>query len=490
MESKREIRLQKLTRFREAGFRVFQEDFRPTHTTAACRRLEEKLSGETVRLAGRLRAIRRHGKATFADLWDADGRLQLLAREDRLGEKYALFRLLDLGDIIGVEGTLFRTRTGELTLEIQDFRLLTKSLREPPEKFHGLRDPEARFRHRYLDLFYNPEARHTILARDFLLHFLRSYFRAQGFLEVETPLLQPIPGGAEARPFRTHHHALDLPLYLRIAPELYLKRLMVAQFDRIFELGRVFRNEGISRRHNPEFTMLEAYWAYASYREVMDLVENLLKSLFAAYERRFPERAPLRVDGAPLAWRKPFPRRPFWELMRQHAGVGPEDFGSEEQARRTAERLGISTEEYPDTPAIVDEVFKEFVEPHLKGPLFVVDHPRFLSPLARAHPEQPDLVERFELFIGGMEIVNAFSELTDPLEQRARFEEQIARRGEGQLDEDFLEALEFGMPPTGGLGIGVDRLLMVLCGQNSIREVLAFPLLRPRAPSKMLEGGE
>lgn len=437
-----EERRTKLDRLRAAGHPPYTRSARgavgPGEAAAACG------SGSAVYVAARITALRSHGKTCFLDLRDETGRIQVYLREDRLGpDRYALVRLLDVGDIIAVRGTVDRTRTGEITVFAEDFEVLAKALRPLPEKWHGLRDVEARSRRRYLDLIANPDVLELFRKRSLLVREIRSFLDARGFLEVETPMMHPIPGGAAARPFITHHNALNLDLYLRVAPELYLKRLLVGGFRRIYELNRNFRNEGISGRHNPEFTMLECYQAYADLEDVMamtqEMIASVARAVFGTDEFRWGEH---EFRLAP-----PWPRRAYHDLLREYRASD----------------------------------FEKEVVPRLSGPVFVVDFPVEISPLARRRADRPDLAERFELFVAGMEIANAFSELNDPDDQRARFEEQVRRRAEGAVavDEDFLCALEHGMPPAGGLGVGIDRLLLVLSGRSSIREVILFPLLRP-----------
>jgi lysyl-tRNA synthetase class 2 len=509
-EDKRAIRIQKVENLRSQGINPYPEKFPGEHPIAHIHQKAEEIGEGEVRVAGRVRGLRRHGKAGFADIVDHTGKIQAYIQLDTVGaDAFSRFQDWDLGDLVGIRGTLFRTRTGELTIRTTEFVLLAKSLLEHPEKFHGLQDVELRERQRYLDFLVNPEARFPVYLRAGLYRVLRDFFDRHGFIEVETPILHPVPGGAAAQPFITHHNALNMDLYLRIAPELYLKRLLVGGFTKVYELGRVFRNEGISRKHNPEFTILEAYWAYADYLQVADLIEDLFVELAAwaqnerlEWHKRFPlsadkagastERSTTTVapDGTPaltyggeeLRFQRPFGRMTYWEAMEKYAGVERKQCETLEGARRVAQHIGIDPSPYPTLAKLVDEIFKERVEPRLIQPTFIMDYPLELSPLAKKKAEDPALVSRFELYVAGMEMVNAFSELNDPIDQRERMEAQVAQREEGAvaLDEDFLTALEYGMPPAGGLGIGIDRLIMVLAGIPSIREVLAFPLLRPR----------
>ncbi|HET7025755.1 MAG TPA: lysine--tRNA ligase [Gemmatimonadales bacterium] len=447
--------------------------------------------GPDVAVAGRLVALRSQGKTTFGHLEDVSGRIQVYARQDQLGPGYELLKLLDLGDHIGVRGRLFRTRAGEVTVRATALELLAKSLRPLPMgkrkegedggTFGGLHDPEVRYRQRYADLAVHPEVREIFRVRARAVSYLRRALDERGFLEVETPVLQPLYGGASARPFTTHHNALGMPLYLRIADELYLKRLIVGGLERVYEIGHDFRNEGMDRSHNPEFTMLECYQAYADYREMMTLTEELVSGVV----RECTGGLTLERDGVTLDFTPPWPRVTFLEGVSRAAGVDLRT-ATEPELRAAVVRGGTA----PDAAAVLsggrllDEVFKVFLEPTLIQPTFVIDYPKPLSPLAKVHRDAPDLTERFELFIQGREIANAFSELNDPDDQRARFEDQARQRSAGddeaqQFDADYIRALEYGMPPTGGLGLGVDRLLMVLTGQPSIRDVILFPAMRP-----------
>jgi len=476
-------RRNKLDGLVELGIEVYPPRFRVQESVSGLR----KRFGETpaeeleqqehrVRLAGRLRAIRGHGKAAFADLSDGASKIQLHLKKDRLGdEAWKVFKLLDLGDFVGVEGPLFRTRTGELTVAVERLTVLAKALRPMPEKFHGLTDREARARQRYLDLLANPDSREEFATRSAIISGIRRFLEAHGFMEVETPMMQPIPGGATARPFTTHHNALDLDLFLRIAPELYLKRLIVGGFERVFELNRNFRNEGISTRHNPEFTMLELYWAYADYELLMELTEEMITEIALG-----------TVGSLEISWGeqtihldRPWRRMSLREAILEHSDLGPEDLADRSSMAAAAKRLGVERIEERSDGKLLAELFEVTAEQRLIDPTFITDFPRDISPLAKSRADDPDVVERFELFMGGIELANAYTELNDPLEQRRRLEEQAATTG-GTVDEDFLLALEHGMPPTGGEGIGIDRLVMLLTGRTSIRDVILFPLLRPR----------
>ena len=442
----------------------------------------------THRFAGRLVALRPHGKTTFANLADQSGKIQLYFKQDELGaEAYELLTLLDLGDVLGVEGPLFKTKTGEISVRVQRFTLLTKALRPLPlgkedasgVKHGELSDPELRYRQRYADLAVHPEVRELFRLRTRVVSGIRTFLDAKGYLEVETPVLQPLYGGAAARPFKTHHEALDATFYLRIADELYLKRCVVGGLEKVYEIGHDFRNEGLSRFHNPEFTMAEWYQAYADYADMMELTEELL----AALVRDLFGTATLERHGATLSFARPFARCDFYQLVKEHAGVDVARAGDED-LRAALKRRHVAEGDALSGAKLIDEVFKTFVEPTLIRPTFVCDYPVALSPLAKMKRGDPAKVERWELFIHGREIANAFSELNDPDEQRRRFEQQARFRAAGdqeaqQLDEDFLRALEYGMPPTGGVGLGVDRLMMILADQPNIRDVILFPMLRP-----------
>jgi lysyl-tRNA synthetase class 2 len=441
------------------------------------------LSGEQLdqeapraRVAGRVTALRRHGKTAFADLSDGDGRLQAYFKRDELGEeRFSLLEALDLGDFLGVEGVLFRTRTGELTVRAAHLEVLAKALQPWPEKWHGITDRELRARQRYLDLATNPEARRVFQVRAAVVAAIRRFLEGRGFLEVETPMMHPIPGGATARPFVTHHNTLDMQLYLRIAPELYLKRLVVGGFERVFEINRNFRNEGISTQHNPEFTMLEFYWAYATYRELMDLTEELIAEV--AREVVGSLRLP-RGNGF-VNLTPPWRRLTMREAVLGSSSLEAADLDDRLRLERAASTLGVENTQRLSSGKLLAEIFEATAERNLLDPTFITDFPADISPLAKRKPAEPHLVERFELYIAGMEVANAFSELNDPDDQRARFEEQV-RLGGGVVDEDYLLALEHGMPPTAGEGIGIDRLVMLLTDSASIRDVILFPLLRPR----------
>ena len=449
-------RRKKLERLRAAGVEPYSRGFKPTHSTAEARALlGEGDRTDPVALAGRMMVKRLHGGSAFADMQDGAGRIQLMAGRDILGANaFDLFADLDPGDVIGVKGPMFRTRRGEPTVEVHSFQLLTKALRPLPEKWHGLKDIEIRYRQRYVDLIANPEVREVFRARTNIIAALRRHLDGRGFLEVETPVLQEVPGGGHARPFLTHHNSLDRDLYLRIALELHLKRLLVGGFERVYEISRVFRNEGLSPRHNPEFTLLECYEAYADYDDVMRLVEDLMVAAATAAGR------PLTTtyQGEEVDLTPPYKRERMADLVLEHTG-----------------REAVGQE--------LNDLFEEHVEAKLRQPTFVTDYPIEMSPLARPREDDPRFVERFELIILGREYANAFTELTDPLDQRERFEAQAAKRAAGDveahpMDEDFLRAVEYGLPPCGGLGVGIDRLVMLLTDQPSVRDVILFPVMK------------
>jgi lysyl-tRNA synthetase class 2 len=440
-------------------------------------------TGETVRVAGRLLLIRRQGKLVFATMRDGSGGIQLLVSRAEVGETvFSDFEGLDLGDWVGVEGEVITTRRGELSVKVSGFSLLAKALRPLPDKWHGLSDVDTRFRRREVDLIVNEEARRVFGIRFAAVAAIRRFLDGRGFVEVETPVLHPVPGGAAARPFVTHHQALDMDLYLRIAPELYLKRLVVGGFERVYEIARVFRNEGLSTRHNPEFTMLEAYQAFADYTDMMTLTEELVADAAVAATGS----TVVEVDGERFDLTPPWPRRTLRELVAEHAGADVHPSMGVEALRKVASQLSVPVEDSWDPGKLVLEIYEKTTEAALRGPLFVLDYPRDVSPLARTHRDDPDLVERFEVIVAGRELANAFSELNDPAEQRRRFEAQAKLKALGDVeahgvDEDYVRALEYGLPPSGGLGIGIDRLAMLLAGVSSIREVLLFPHLRPLA---------
>jgi len=470
-------RRRKLESLRDAGIDPFPHEFDGVEPIAAVRAAHSGLSAgdETEvrhRVAGRLAARRGQGKMAFLDLVDRSGRIQLQARVDELGDGMERLLGLDLGDLLGVDGVAFMSRRGELTLRVLDFTLLAKSLRAPPEKHHGLTDVETRFRRRELDLIANEEARELFITRARVISAVRRFLDAEGFIEVETPVLQPLYGGALARPFTTHHNALDREFFLRIATELYLKRLIVGGLERVYELGKDFRNEGVDSTHNPEFTMLEWYEAYADYEDIASRCERLVA--FAASEAGYQG----EIDLTP-----PWRRERLVDAIRVRTGIDIMEFGDRDSLAGAMNARGLTAPEGDTWPQLVDELLSKHVEPTLIEPTFLMDYPIELSPFAKRHRTTEGLVERFEAYIGGLEVANAFTELNDPDEQRGRFEEQRALAGAGDeetqpYDEAFLEALEQGMPPTGGIGIGIDRLVMVITGKRSIREVVLFPAMR------------
>ncbi|WP_293445870.1 lysine--tRNA ligase [Persephonella sp.] len=437
---------------------------------------------EFVSVAGRLIALRDQGKAAFGHIQDADGKLQVYFRKDTLGEEEykKAMDILDVGDIIGVKGELFRTMTGELTVEVKKFRLLSKSLRALPEKWHGLKDVELRYRHRYIDLIANPKAREIFKIRSKAIKSLREFLESKGFIEVETPILQTVASGAMAKPFITHHNALDLDMYLRIAPELYLKMLVVGGFNRVYEIGRNFRNEGIDTTHNPEFTMVEFYAAYMDYYDLMNLTEELFRKILLDTVGKLK----ISWEGQELDFSKPFRRIAFFDALEEKTGKGKDFFLDEQKARDFAKKVGIPKAEKLTHLKLLDKLFEHFIEEDLIQPTFVIDFPKILSPLAKTHRNDPDLVERFELIVNKQELANAYTELNDPEDQRERFLQQLKEKAAGDeeamdIDENFLMALEYGLPPTGGEGIGIDRVVMMLTDSSSIREVILFPTLRP-----------
>jgi lysyl-tRNA synthetase class 2 len=475
-------RMEKLERWRAAGVEPYAYRYEPTHHAAGLLGRGEAVTaepGEPVRIAGRLTALRGHGKAGFAHLLDGTGRIQLYARADHLGDAYARWELLDVGDWVGVEGELFRTRTGEITVRVSRFELLAKSLRPLPEKWHGLRDPETRFRQRYADLFMNLEVREVFRRRARLVSGMRAFLDARDFLEVETPVLQPLYGGAFARPFVTTHHALGMELYLRISNELYLKRLIVGGLERVYEFARDFRNEGMDRSHNPEFTLLEFYQAFADVHDMMALTEALVGHAV----REATGGDAVEFQGRRLSFGSPWPRVSMLDAVSAAVGESVHDLDAA-RLERLARAHGVATRPGTGAGGLLDALFSERVQPGLVQPTFVLDHPAETSPLARASRANPAVVERFEVFVAGMEIANAFSEQNDPLAQARAFELQMARRAGGDeeaqvMDHDYVRALEYGMPPTGGVGIGIDRLTMLVTDARSIREVILFPTLRP-----------
>ena len=485
-----EQRRQKLAALRERG-NAYPNDFRRDTLAADLHAAYGDISAEVlttqgvrVALAGRMMTRRVMGKAAFANLRDMSGQIQLYVKRDVLGEAlYQEFKHWDLGDIVGAEGTVFRTNAGELSVQVDQLRLLTKSLRPMPEKFHGLTDQEVRYRQRYLDLMTNDETRRVFAVRSRTIDYLRRFLGERGYLEVETPMMQAIPGGATARPFITHHNALDMQLYLRIAPELYLKRLVVGGMERVFEINRNFRNEGLSPRHNPEFTMLEFYAAYADYRDLISLTEQMLRGLC----EEVLGRTTLEYQGQSLDFGAPFARMTLKEsILALNPGVALHELEDLASARALASRLDIALDTSMGLGKIQTEIFEKTVESRLMAPTFIMEYPAEVSPLARRSDRDPFVTDRFELIVAGREIANGFSELNDPEDQAERFQAQVAAKAEGDdeamhYDADYITALEYGLPPTAGEGIGIDRLVMLLTDSPTIRDVLLFPHLRPRA---------
>ena len=476
-----QIRINKMHELEEKGIDPFGHSFARTHNTAQIINDFDKLEGQEVSVAGRVMAIRGHGKASFVVISDKEGQIQIYIRLDEVGEDaYAVFKLWDIGDIVGVRGEVFRTHRGEISIKAKELTFLTKGLRPLPEKFHGLKDVELRYRQRYVDLIVNPEVRSTFIARSQIIRAIRNWLDNQGFLEVETPVLHNIAGGAAARPFITHHNTLDVDLYMRIALELHLKRLIVGGLEKVYEIGRVFRNEGIDTKHNPEFTMLELYQAYSDYEGMMELTENMISDV----ARQVLGTDTVSYQGVELCLKAPWRRITMFDAIKEYAGVDFNEITTDEDARAAAKAAGIEIDEDTDRGNIINLFFEEKVEANLIQPTFVTDYPIEISPLVKKKHDDPRLVYRFEGFIFGRELCNAYSELNDPLDQRERFDRQMELRAKGdeeanEIDEDFLRALEFGMPPTGGLGIGIDRLVMFLTDAASIRDVLLFPTMKP-----------
>jgi lysyl-tRNA synthetase class 2 len=480
-------RIRKSEVLKGEGIDPFPNNFKVTHTTKDIQEAfgsmpdeELKSVGETFCLAGRILAIRDFGKASFIHIQDRKGKIQAYVQRDVVGEKaFQLFKTFDIGDFIGLEGGVFRTKTGELTLQVQSFQLLVKSLRPLPEKWHGLTDIEARYRYRYLDLITNPRVKEIFLTRIRAIQKIRGFFTQRDFIEVETPMMHSIPGGATAKPFKTYHNALGIELYMRVAPELFLKRLVIGGFERIFEINRCFRNEGISTQHNPEFTMLEFYQSYATYEDMMEITEEL----FCSMVKEIHGGLCLSYQGKELNFTPPWRRIRFREALLESGRFDSTILKDLMKARKAAKDLGLEVGKGVSHGRVLADLFKEVVEPHLLQPTFVTHHPTEVSPLSRRNGSDPEVVDRFELFISGREIANGFSELNDPIEQRERFLRQLRERGDEadsflRLDEDFLHALEYGMPPTAGEGIGIDRWIMILTDVPSIRDAIFFPLLR------------
>jgi len=480
----RKIRIKKLEAIRKAGILAYPEKTKKTHKIEEALKDFNKISRlkKEIILVGRIRTLREHGRATFLHLEDGTGKIQAYFREDRIGERGYKFFLdnFDIGDFIEVRGILFKTKKGERTIEASNFKMLAKSLLPLPEKWHGLKDIEERFRKRYLDLIFNPEVKRKFELHSRIIKEIREFLEKEGFLEVETPILQPIYGGAKARPFKTYLNALDLDLYLRISPELYLKRLLIGGFEKVYEIGRVFRNEGIDRAHNPDFTILEFYWAYADYKDLMKLTEKMFENLL----KRIFGRLQIKYEGKKIDFKTPWSRIEFSQILRKYTKINLEEIHPE-ALKKEAQKLGIEIGEGEDKAEIADKIYKKFCQPKIWQPTFVINHPLGTFPLAKQLENNPLKLANFQLVIAGWELINAFSELNDPIEQRKRFEEQEkffkAGLEEAQrMDEDFLEALEYGMPPAAGFGLGIDRLVALLTNSHSLREVILFPTMRPR----------
>ena len=474
------VRREKLAAIEQAGIEPFGRRCEISHHAQDILENFESLEGNSVKIAGRIMTVPGHGKASFINVADMSGKIQVYLRQDVLGEElYGRFSLLDIGDIIGVEGLVFKTQRGEISVKATNFEIQAKSLRPLPEKFHGLKDVETRYRQRYLDLIVNPDVRNSFVMRSKIIKELRNYLDNQDFLEVETPMMHPIAGGAAARPFVTYHNALDMNLYMRIAPELYLKRLIVGGFEKVYEVGRVFRNEGISIRHNPEFTSVELYQAFADYNDLMALTENIVAHVAQATLGT----TKINYQGTAIDLTPSWTRMSMVEAVEKYTGVNFNNVTTLEQAQAEAAKLGVKYEKKDGIGGILNNIFEDKVEEHLIQPTFITGHPTEISPLAKRNKDNPEITDRFEVFIYGREIANGFSELNDPIDQEGRFMEQVQQRESGDdeahmMDHDYVTALEYGLAPTGGLGIGIDRLVMFLTDSASIRDVLLFPHMR------------
>lgn len=476
------IRRKKLQELKENGIDPFVvEKYDYTHHSTLIHDNFEELEEKTVSIAGRIMSRRGHGKVSFMDLQDSKGRIQIFIRMDTIGkDDYEKLGLLDMGDIIGVQGEVFRTRSGEISIRAKKIKLLTKSLQILPEKFHGLKDQDLRYRQRYVDLIVNPEVKETFVLRSKIIKAVREYLDKRDFLEVDTPILNTVAGGANARPFITHHNSLDIDMYLRIANELYLKRLIVGGFEKVYEMGRMFRNEGMSHKHNPEFTNIELYQAYADYEDMMVLTEELI----AYVAEKTLGSAKINYQGKEIDLTPPWRRLSMIDAIKEYVGVDFNTIETDEEAINVAKEKGLEVEPGMRRGHIISEMFEEFCEEFLVQPTFITHHPVEVSPLAKRNPDDPRLTNRFEAFINTWEIANAFSELNDPIDQKQRFAEQSKQREAGDveahmMDMDFVNALEVGLPPTGGLGIGIDRLIIILTNQPSIRDVILFPTMKP-----------
>lgn len=478
-----QVRIDKMHKIEEHGWKPFGYRFLYTHRAAdIAAQFDELSEKETeVKMAGRIMAIRGHGKTCFMDMQDKTGRIQVYVRKDVIGEEnYALIKLMDIGDTVGITGTAFRTHMGELSIKASSVEMLSKSLRPLPEKWHGLKDVETRYRQRYVDLIVNPEVRDTFVKRSQIIRSVREVLDSHDFLEVETPILNTIAGGAAARPFISYHNALDMQVYMRIAPELYLKRLIVGGMDRVYEMGRVFRNEGIDNRHNPEFTSVEIYQAFADYRDMMDLTEEVVVKT----AEKVLGTTTINYEGTTIELASPWKRMSMIEAVKEYSGKDFTNVTDLEEARAIAKELNVAVEPSFGIGKIINACFEEYVEDKLIQPTFITGHPKEISPLAKSNPENPEITDRFEAYIYGREICNGFTELNDPIDQKERFLKQVEERANGDeeanmMDEDFVNALEYGLPPTGGLGIGIDRLVMFLTNSSTIRDVLFFPTMKP-----------
>ena len=478
-----QVRIDKMHKIEEHGWKPFGHRFLFTHRAADIAAQFDGLSEKEteVTMAGRVMAIRGHGKTCFMDMQDKTGRIQVYVRKDVIGEEnYALIKLMDIGDTVGITGTAFRTHMGELSIKAASVEMLSKSLRPLPEKWHGLKDVETRYRQRYVDLIVNPEVRETFVKRSQIIKSVREVLDSHDFLEVETPILNTIAGGAAARPFISYHNALDMQVYMRIAPELYLKRLIVGGMDRVYEMGRVFRNEGIDNRHNPEFTSVEIYQAYADYRDMMDLTEEVVVKT----AEKVLGTTTINYEGTTIELASPWKRMSMIEAVKEYSGKDFTNVTDLEEARAIAKELNVAIEPTFGIGKIINACFEEYVEDKLVQPTFITGHPKEISPLAKSNPENPEITDRFEAYIYGREICNGFTELNDPIDQKERFLKQVEERANGDeeanmMDEDFVNALEYGLPPTGGLGIGIDRLVMFLTNSSTIRDVLFFPTMKP-----------
>lgn len=478
-----QVRIDKMHKIEEHGWKPFGYRFLYTHRAAdIAAQFDELSEKETeVKMAGRIMAIRGHGKTCFMDMQDKTGRIQVYVRKDVIGEEnYALIKLMDIGDTVGITGTAFRTHMGELSIKANSVEMLSKSLRPLPEKWHGLKDVETRYRQRYVDLIVNPEVRDTFVKRSQIIRSVREVLDSHDFLEVETPILNTIAGGAAARPFISYHNALDMQVYMRIAPELYLKRLIVGGMDRVYEMGRVFRNEGIDNRHNPEFTSVEIYQAFADYRDMMDLTEEVVVKT----AEKVLGTTTINYEGTAIELASPWKRMSMIEAVKEYSGKDFTNVTDLEEARAIAKELNVAVEPSFGIGKIINACFEEYVEDKLIQPTFITGHPKEISPLAKSNPENPEITDRFEAYIYGRELCNGFTELNDPIDQKERFLKQVEERANGDeeanmMDEDFVNALEYGLPPTGGLGIGIDRLVMFLTNSSTIRDVLFFPTMKP-----------